>query len=308
MIKTVKSPVAFFIYNRPRLTERTFAAIRAYQPEILFIFSDGPKENTADQVNVVASRKICEEVDWPCNVIRFQSTRNQGCRESITQGLAKIFAQVQECIILEDDCLPDPTFFIYCSTLLEQYRDNNRVMSIGGHKPAQINTISENSYFYSKYPSSWGWATWRRAYLGFDPSLKSWSVDRNYRWLSNYLGSDASARYWSYMFEQGQRGKDYWDYAWAYHCWRQNGLAIRAAKNLIFNIGFGTDATITTDPTHPFALNSAEAMPFPMHHPETVGLCNRIDTEIEDLLYSGMRRRQLSIFHKRIKQSPVNPR
>lgn len=305
-MNTGKSPVALFTYNRPRLTTRTFNAIRAYEPEILFIFSDGPKNNSIDQLNVAASRQACAEIDWPCQVIRFQYAINQGCRESISQGLAKIFDQVQKCIILEDDCLPEPTFFTYCEQLLNQYRENYTVTCIGGYKPDLLKSTKDTSYFFSRYPCTWGWATWRRAYKGFNPALKSWSEPRDYRWLSDHLGGEKYARYWAYMFEKAKRGEDYWDYAWAYHCWKQNGLAIRPTQNLIKNIGFDLDATSTTDAQHPFARTASEEMLFPMHHPETLRQCERIDAEIEDLLYSGMRRRQLRIFHKIGKQRLAN--
>ncbi len=301
-MRLVKSPVALFMYNRPELTVRTLSAVKGYRPDILFIFSDGPKNSASDQFSVEATRQLCRDIDWPCQVIRFQAEKNLGRRGSICNGLDKIFEHVDTCIILEDDCLPDPTFFVFCEQLLNQYREDASVMCIGGYKPDGIKVRTDVSYHFSKYPGTWGWATWKRAYVGFDPKLRGWSQKRDYLWLTHHLGAETYGRYWAYMFDDAQRGGDHWDYAWAYHCWKQNGLAIRATHNLIQNTGFGPDATHTKDPSHPFGLVVPEPMRFPMHHPLIVKEDDDIDAQLEGLLYSGMRRRQLDIARATIRQ------
>lgn len=303
-----KSPVALFVYNRPTQAEQTFAQIKAYRPLTLFVLSDGPKNSDVDRLNVARTREIFTKIDWPCDVVYRFADHNLGCRASITTGLAFIFEQVQECIILEDDCLPDLTFFDFCTALLERYRDNPAIMTIGGHQPIHSDKQNEDSYHYSKYPSTWGWATWRRAYRNFDPSLSNWVERQEHAWLLKYLGKDQYARYWSYMLSEAHKGADHWDYAWAYHCWKNNGLSIRPTVNLIKNIGFGPTATHTTETLHPFGQCESSVMPFPLRHPALIEPSNQRESKIEELLFSGIRRRQLSHIYQAISQRRADSR
>lgn len=301
-----KSPVALFVYNRPTQAEQTFAQIKAYRPLKLFVLSDGPKNSDVDRLNVARTREIFTKIDWPCDVVYRFAEHNLGCRESITTGLTFIFDQVQECIILEDDCLPDLTFFDFCTALLERYRDNPEIMTIGGHQPIHPDESNGDSYHYSKYPSTWGWATWRRAYRNFDPNLSTWVEREGYEWLLKYLGKDQYARYWSYMLSEAHKGADHWDYAWAYHCWKKNGLSIRPTVNLIKNIGFGPTATHTTEALHPFGQCESSFMPFPLKHPASIEPPGQRESKIEELLFSGIRRRQLSHIYQAISQRRKN--
>lgn len=303
-----KTAVALFVYNRPTQAEQTFAKIKAYRPLTLFVLSDGPKDTDADRLNVAKTREIFTQIDWPCDVVYRYSKSNLGCRESITTGLTFIFDRVEECIILEDDCLPDLTFFDFCTALLERYRDNPEIMTIGGYQPIHDYLQNEDSYHYSKYPSTWGWATWRRAHQNFDPNLSSWVERNEYEWLLKFLGSDQYARYWSYMLSEAHKGADHWDYAWAYHCWKKNGLSIRPAVNLIKNIGFGPTATHTKETLHPFGQCNSSTMPLPLRHPTKVGISNQRESKIEELVFSGMRTRQLNHIYRAINQRRMDSR
>ena len=198
-------------------------------------------------------------------------------------------------MILEDDCLPNHSFFRYCSNLLEHYRDNPKVMSIGGYSPQRPEIPETASYRFSKYPSTWGWATWRRAFEGFDPSLKNWSEARDSSWLCNHLGSTTYGRYWAYMFNRAHNGSNDWDYAWAYHCWVQDGLSIRPNFNLVQNLGFTNSATHTKDASHPFARIRSQEIKMPLTHPGNTDIDPMREAELEDILYSGIRKRQLQL-------------
>lgn len=320
-MKSTKKPIVFFVYNRPEQTLKTFSIIQKYRPEVLFIIADGAKNESKDTVsiekldsiktlnnikdndNIQKVREICNAVDWPCAVQRLFRDKNYGCRESIVQGLAWVFKQAEECIILEDDCLPDITFFDFCAELLDQYRDNHKIFSIGGYRPEPLDKSNTDSYYFSKYPSTWGWATWKRTYNGFDPKLNDWSEETHKTWLSHHLGNPAFAHYWSYMLNNAKKGANHWDYAWAYHCWQHDALSIRPSINLIQNIGFGSDATHTQESTHPFSQIQACPMPFPLVHASLIACSKQIDDDIEGLMYSGMRLRQLQLFNQLIKKN-----
>ena len=157
--------VLFVIFRRPEATARVFEAIRRARPSRLFVAADGPRPGRQDEAELCRqTRAVVERVDWPCQVVtRFQET-NQGIKEGVTGAISWFFSQVDEGIILEDDCLPHPDFFPYCAALLKQYRDDERVFHVGGNNFQPKSRVMAESYYFSRYNHIWGWATWKRAW------------------------------------------------------------------------------------------------------------------------------------------------
>ena len=119
MQQLIRTPVAFLVFNRPDTTERVFEAIRLARPPKLLVVADGPRAHRPDDdTKCQATRAIIERVDWPCEVLKNYSEANLGCRTRVSSGLDWVFSTVEEAIILEDDCLPHPTFFRFCEELL----------------------------------------------------------------------------------------------------------------------------------------------------------------------------------------------
>jgi hypothetical protein len=121
----------------------------------------------------IETRKIIDGVDWECDVRKNYSETNLGCARRVSSGLDWVFNQVEEAIILEDDCLPDPSFFRFCTDLLERYRSDNRIFSISAQN-FYGQAVPEASYYFSRYHHCWGWATWKRAWQHFDFEMKLW--------------------------------------------------------------------------------------------------------------------------------------
>ena len=166
--------VALIIFRRPELTARVFERIREARPPKLFVIADGPRPGNAEDVRLCANtRAVVEEVDWPCEVVRDFADENLGLKRRIPSGLDRVFEEVTEAIILEDDCLPDPSFFPYCEELLERYRDDERVIHISGSQLLP-DPPKKWSYHFSRGPAVWGWATWRRAWELYDVELADW--------------------------------------------------------------------------------------------------------------------------------------
>jgi hypothetical protein len=131
--RQLKTTVAFFIFNRPYTTEKVFAEIAKAKPPKLLVVADGPHPDRPGEVDACATvRAIINHVDWKCEVLTNYSDVNLGCRRRVASGLNWVFDQVEEAIILEDDCLPHPSFFRFCEELLEIYRHDERVMHIAG--------------------------------------------------------------------------------------------------------------------------------------------------------------------------------
>jgi hypothetical protein len=226
------------IFNRPDTTAQVFKAIRAARPARLLVVADGPRSNRADEAGqCAAARAIIERVDWECEVLTDFAASNLGCRRRIASGLDWVFEQVEEAIILEDDCVPHPDFFAFCANLLERYRDDERVMMIGGTNfLGQFET--PGSYLFSRFFSIWGWATWRRAWQKYDITLPGWETYKAQRQLRYYYPERYVERYLTALFDLAYRQQiDTWDIQWFYTCLVNNGLSIVPRVNLIANIG-----------------------------------------------------------------------
>jgi hypothetical protein len=129
----LRTPVALLIFNRPDTTERVFKAIAQAQPLKLLVVADGPRDGRPGEATLCEqTRAVITQVDWPCQVITNFADNNMGCKLRVASGIDWIFEQVEEAIILEDDCLPDPSFFRFCDEMLERYRDNERVGMVSG--------------------------------------------------------------------------------------------------------------------------------------------------------------------------------
>jgi hypothetical protein len=273
----MNTPVLFIIFNRPDTAARVFESIRQAQPPKLFVLADGPRpEKPGEAEKCAEARKIIEGVDWDCEVLTNYSDVNLGCRKRISGGISWVFEQVEEAIVLEDDCLPDPTFFPYCEELLERYRHDTRVMTIAGGNYVLGQRRSSDSYYFSRFAQSWGWATWRRAWQLYDVDMKLWNEVNDGGWLKDILQDDSAIKGWRRSFQlvhDMDDRMDAWDYQWIFTCCIQSGLTIVPNVNLISNIGFGQQATHTKNKADKFANQATAPMPFPMQHPKFVA-CN----------------------------------
>jgi len=282
------TPVVLLVFNRPHTTEQVFKEIRNAKPPTLLVIADGPRtDQSGEDEKCAAVRDIIEQVDWDCQVLKNYSDLNLGCRKRVASGLDWAFSLVDEAIILEDDCVPHPTFFHYCQELLERYRTDERVMTISGNNFQFGRRRAKYSYYFSRYAHLWGWATWRRAWNFYDVDMKSWPEIRDGAWLFDILGSTRpeirdgqyqidirrsiqTVQYWHNIFEHTYKGRiDTWDYQLVFTSWLQNGLHILPNINLVSNIGFGPEAT-HTKVMNQCANLPITAMEYPLNHPPFV--------------------------------------
>lgn len=272
------TPVAFIIFNRPDTTARVFSEIAKAKPPKILVIGDGPRATRAKEAERVAeTRKIIENVDWPCEVLTNYSEINMGCKNRVSSGLDWVFEQVEEAIILEDDCLPHPTFFQYCEELLMQFRDDSRVGMISGDN-FQLGTMrGAGDYYFSRYTHIWGWATWRRAWRFYDRDINAWPMIRNDELLESIFCDETVRDYWKKIMDDVFNGAiDTWDYQWCLACWQQSMLAIMPNVNLVSNIGFGSDATHTTSVSI-YSDMPTVPMSFPIRHPNLVMVNHEAD-------------------------------
>jgi hypothetical protein len=259
------------IFNRPDTTRLVFEELRKARPPKILVIADGPRQKvSSDAERCAASRAVIERIDWPCEVLKNYSDVNLGCRNRISSGLDWAFYLVPEAIILEDDCLPEPTFFRFCQELLELYRDDERIMMISGDNFQNGCRRTDDSYYFSLHAHVWGWASWRRAWKRYDVDMRDWQEIRRGGWLRDILDDESSVRYWRRIFDRVASGNiNTWDYQWMFACWLQGALVILPGVNLISNIGFRPDATHPTADEGLSAL-ATESISFPLKHPRFV--------------------------------------
>jgi hypothetical protein len=256
------TPILFLIFNRPKTTERVFQQIRKIRPHQLFISADGPrKDKINEEQKCIETRNIIEKIDWNCELKTNYSEKNLGCRVGVSSGINWFFSNVTEGIILEDDCLPDLSFFYFCNTLLEYYKNDNRVMHIGGTNFQDGITRGDGSYYFSSFNHVWGWATWKRAWNLYDVDMKSYPECLRQGLLFQLFPEPAIRSYWKKNFDVVfEKRKDTWDFQWQYASASNHGVSIIPNKNLITNIGFDANATHTVNHAHSLANMPTEAI------------------------------------------------
>ena len=310
--KQLQTPVVCLVFNRPDVTQKVFEAIREAKPAKLLVVADGARVHKAGEAEkCAATRAIFDRVDWDCEVLTNYSDKNLGCKNRVSTGLDWVFTMVEEAIILEDDCLPDPSFFGFCEELLERYRDDERIMSICGTNYQLGRRRTEDSYYFSVYSNCWGWATWRRAWKYYDIDMKLWPQLRETDFLKNLLVERRGVEVWNKVFNDMYEGKfDSWFFRWMFCCWVQSGLSVVADQNLISNIGGGPEAThtATNDGEEWVFMNMpVEAIDLPLRHPSFMIRNYKADRFVQNHYYNysrnivkGIKRRINKLLRRKI--------
>jgi hypothetical protein len=267
------TPILLLTFNRPNTTQRVFNEIKKIKPKKLFIASDGPRrENKEDEANCQKTRKIIEQINWPCEVKTLFRNENLGGPVGNSSAITWFFENVEQGIILEDDCLPHQSFFQYCEELLEKYRNNDKIMCISGDNFQNGIKRDSASYYFSNHNHCWGWASWRRAW-----SLRNKDFKKNYEYfikenkIEQITKNKLYQKFWLNIFKKIYTGeKNNWDFIWTFTCWSNGGLTCLPNKNLVSNIGFGPNAQHTTDKNSKLSNMRTEILDFPLTHPALV--------------------------------------
>lgn len=259
-------PVLLLIFNRPDTTKIVFESIRKHQPKYLYVAADGPrKDKIGEPEKCLATREIVTaNIDWTCELKTLFNDENLGCGKSVSGAINWFFENVEEGIILEDDCLPADGFFDFCGALLAKYRHCEKIMHIGGSNFQQRNAAGGYSYYFSNYIHVWGWATWRRAWNLYNFDVRTIDDRQFLKALEDKFPDSIERDCWIRNFDDMRHQRiDTWDYQWAFAIYGNGGIGITPAVNLVSNIGFGTEAT------HMLEANPAVAQ-LPLHKIEKI--------------------------------------
>jgi hypothetical protein len=242
-------PILFLIFNRPDTTEKVFEKIREIRPKNLYVSADGARANKPGEYEKCElAKSVLKKIDWECELNVNFSEINLGCKEGVTKGINWFFENVDCGIILEDDCIPDLSFFNFCKVMLDRYKDDERVMHIGGVNFQDTNKRGDGSYYFSRFCHVWGWATWKDRWNKYDVNMTGYNDD-NYIKVSEKITDDSEIRkYYKRLFDTVKDNRlDTWDFQWVWTVWKNDGLSIIPNVNLVKNIGFGEEATHTSD-------------------------------------------------------------
>jgi hypothetical protein len=290
------TPILYLIFNRPDLTEITFPSICKIKPKKLFIAADGPRTgNKYDELNCMIARQfVLSKIDWDCEVQTLFRDKNLGCGKAVSEAISWFFMDVDEGIIIEDDCLPDASFFSYCSELLLRHRENNNIYHINGSNHQFGIKRGYSDYYYSVYPHVWGWATWRRAWTYYDYNMHDFDTLSKSDLFQKYAPLEL-------MKEVKHGNVNTWDVQWVYSVMKNFGTVITPNVNLVKNIGFNENATHTITSTPDFIRYSKDGNLYsPLKHPVKILMNNRADKFTALFVHKIFKPRILDLLLKKI--------
>lgn len=266
-----------------------FEQIRKARPKQLFLVGDGARAHRpGEEETVRVGRSIVNSVDWPCEIHTNFAEKNMGARRRVASGLDWVFSHVDQTIILEDDCLPQPTFFPFCEELLDRYAGDDRIGVISGNNHLKGNRASADSYTFSGTGHTWGWATWKRVWDGFggEHGLKDTWTKEERRIILNRIPSLVWRQSFGRMLKNASR-LDAWDIPFSVHCQEKGYLSVVPEVNLVTNIGFGEGSTHTKFES--LTLQSPSLpIEFPLRHPKKIEV-NHYRDKIETRLFLWLR-------------------
>ena len=238
-----ETPILIIAFNRPEKIRLIFNILKILKPKNLFISCDGPRANNYDDKKLCEQvRIITKNVNWKCKTLYKFSKNNKTCKINVIESIDWFFKHNKEGIILEDDCLPSLSFFYFCETLLKKYRNNKKIMQINGHCMNQKSS-DNTSYYFTKFNSTWGWASWGRSWKLFDKDMKGYNKMNKDKIVNYFINKDISNWMMTYFEKSHKKIDNIWSVYWSFSILKNNGYCISPFKSLINNIGFDGSGT-----------------------------------------------------------------
>lgn len=268
-------PVLCIFFVRDDCFAKSFEAVRKARPSKLLLWQDGPR-NEKDMEGIEKCRKIAENIDWECEVYRCYNEKNYGCDPSTFYSHKWAFSIVDKCIILEDDVVPDTSFFKFCKELLDKYENDTRVNKICGMN--QVKGFEcPDSYFFSSTASVWGWATWKRVADTWEENYEFLDDEYNLNALMTLRNKPEHKEYHKTCLEHKAHGVPHWETVESYARFFNNQLSIIPSVNMVHNVGVGENSThsnlsidsVSKEKQEVFYADANE-IEFPLKHPKYV--------------------------------------
>lgn len=300
----VKSPILLLSFNRLDTLMEVFLEIKKVKPSRLYLASDGPRVGKMDANGTLESTKVarvreflCKSISWECEVHTLFNEQNLGCKYAVSSAISWFFENEESGIILEDDCLPNTSFFRFCDECLEMYKNNNEIFMVSGWSALDFDKKAKQSikedYYFSKYNHIWGWASWRRAWKKYELECENLEdIIKNI-----HFDTRREKREYTNIFKQYFSGNiNTWDYPWTFSIWRHNGLCIYPKNNMIKNIGFNRDDATHTTGESKYQDMRIYSLIFPLKHPKKIS--RNVDLDKKNYKIIGIPSLYLRIFNK----------
>ncbi len=279
-------PVLLIFFARPNTLQKVFETVKKARPSILFLACDGARDSVESEAERVEQcKRIVEDIDWECTVYYRYSDVNLGCGRGPESAISWAFEYVDRLVVLEDDCVPDDSFYPYMKELLDRYANDERVGLISGFNHFKEWDAGKHSYLFTKTGATLGWGTWKRVWRHYD-----YHVDLiNDKYCESllrkefYSSSHAKKRISGWKkasVETKQKKVNYWDVQFGFVKYSQSYLCVVPKHNLIYNIGVGIGSTHTaSNEVKEWKFGQVLFMPtksleLPLVHPEFV-ICDR---------------------------------
>ncbi|MCS5422123.1 MULTISPECIES: glycosyltransferase family 2 protein [Psychrilyobacter] len=276
-------PIVLFTFKRYKTVLRILKRIEPLRPQKLYIISDGPRTEE-EKIEIDKARKIIEEgITWNCEIIRDYAEENVGIYNRIGLGAKWVLSKEEHAIFLEDDNLPEETFFPFCKEMLERYKNDSRVLWIcGTNYLEKYQPQDGSSYVFTKHLLPCGWASWKGKFESYYDGELQLLTDKDivkrvkdeYTNVSLYHQQINSASTELYRKEKNQRFSS-WDFQMAFSIRAHNVLGISPCYNQIKNIGVDNLSThggtsFSNIMTRRFCGIESFPLAFPLKHPKTV--------------------------------------
>lgn len=264
-------PILLLTYKRFETTQKIVQILKIIKPAKIYFASNAPNpENINDEFAVSEVRSLINQIDWECEIVPLFRVNHLKVKDSIADSISWFFQNEELGIILEDDCIPNFTFFEYCRNLLLKYKDDNRIGLISGNNFQNGKFLGgDSSYYFSKYAHIWGWATWRRTWKIYQKNIEDWpQIKRNKIFYNLFFNKDERL-FWEAKFDSIYfLNFNTWDYQLTYSLWKNGLLSVIPNVNLVSNHGFGATATHTKE-IDQFSKMKTTEIRFPLNHPDT---------------------------------------
>ena len=269
---TCNIPVLFIIFKRKEISLQSFARIKKVKPTKIYIACDGARPFIKGEIDLVSNTRqaILDQIDWDCEVKTLFQDENLGCATGVYTAIDWLFKHEDTGIILEDDCVVQDSFFPYMEELLTKYKHDERIGMIDGAN--YIHSVHvPDSYCFSKYKSTNGWGTWKRAWKNMDMNMEWRKTIYMKSIISNMGFRSKDIKYWKYRLKViDHKQASAWDWQWYFTLAAYNQLSVFPKHSLVTNIGFGEGATHTTEKNIPINYIANKELEFPLSHPKYI--------------------------------------
>ena len=240
----IPAPIGIFAHRRPEHLRRVIRSLRdchLFQDSPLYAFVDGPR-STNEARQVAAVRDIVSScLGNHCTAL--YSDKNKGLARSIVSGVNLMCKEHGRAIVIEDDLIVSPDFLSYMNAALDKFAQEESVMQISGHAFDVPRLRERPSAMFLPIITSWGWATWDRAWAHYDDDTSRWTSLLDDGAFRRQFDLDGAYEYSRLLRKQMAGSIDSWAICWYWSVFRRNAVALFPPKSLVQNIGFDGSGT-----------------------------------------------------------------